>query len=396
MRRNSQHGTPVIVPASSEAGTAKRLENIGFDGKNEQWLQETIHLNPEILPIDELEPAYKPIVPVCMELQTPGGYVDNFYVTPRGNLIFAECKLWRNPEARRRVVAQVFDYIVAISGWTFEELEAAVMKARTGGKTGKAERLFHLVEHMPESPDESCFIDAVSRNLRLGRGLFLIVGDGIREEAEALVNHVDAHPGLHFSLALVEVAGFRLPGGGGDLLQPRTVARTVIVERAIVRIEGGTASVSEPAKPAGAAEEFFECLSKNCEQDLANRLQAFLQKLDALGVDIEVKRTLVPKFRVADDVKIALFQVDRKGRLWTQDTLTKKIIVRELRDVVGKYLEEVARLIGGTAKLVDYTSGIKLHGRAPGIDDLLDHEDEWLSCITRLKDGVGKIIGTNT
>jgi hypothetical protein len=180
---------------------------------DEQWLQHPIQAHPELLPITEIEPAFQPAIPVCIELPTPKGYIDNFFVTPTGNLLFAECKLWRNPEARRQVVTQVMDYVESVTSWRYADLEQAVGRAQLadGGRPQKG--LYDLVGADREL-DEPELVDAVSRNLRLGRGLFFIVGDGIREETESLTAHLQAHAGIHFALALVELALFRLPTGG--------------------------------------------------------------------------------------------------------------------------------------------------------------------------------------
>ena len=51
------------------------------------------------------------------ELKTPAGPIDNFMVTPSGLPVLVECKLWRNPEARRQVVGQILDYAKELSRW---------------------------------------------------------------------------------------------------------------------------------------------------------------------------------------------------------------------------------------------------------------------------------------
>ena len=62
-------------------------------GYDERWLQTLIHRHPELLPVGDIEPAFLPLLPVGMELPTPnGGYIDNFLITPTGNLVFIECK----------------------------------------------------------------------------------------------------------------------------------------------------------------------------------------------------------------------------------------------------------------------------------------------------------------
>lgn len=49
----------------------------------------------------------------------------------------------------------------------------------------------------------------VARHLRRGEFLLLIIGDGIREGVESIVDFVQRHSGLHFNLALVEAALYR-------------------------------------------------------------------------------------------------------------------------------------------------------------------------------------------
>jgi hypothetical protein len=122
MTSRRQHGVPLVVTPFEHGSTVARLERLPRETVSgeaapydEQWLQHLIQAHPEILPITEIEPAFEPAIPVCIELPTPKGYIDNFLVTPTGNLLFAECKLWRNPEARRQVVAQVMDYVESIT-----------------------------------------------------------------------------------------------------------------------------------------------------------------------------------------------------------------------------------------------------------------------------------------
>jgi hypothetical protein len=44
-------------------------------------------------------------------------------------LTLVECKLWKNPEARRQVVAQTLDCVSALSRWSYADLQAKVAAA---------------------------------------------------------------------------------------------------------------------------------------------------------------------------------------------------------------------------------------------------------------------------
>ena len=63
-------------------------------------------------------------VPICTELNTPAGAIDNFLVTPKGLPVLVECKLWRNPEARREVVGQILDYAKELKSLVFVRFAA--------------------------------------------------------------------------------------------------------------------------------------------------------------------------------------------------------------------------------------------------------------------------------
>jgi hypothetical protein len=54
-------------------------------------------------------------VPICTELNTPAGPIDNFMVTPSGLPVLVECKLWRNPESRRVSLARSPNYSRQVS-----------------------------------------------------------------------------------------------------------------------------------------------------------------------------------------------------------------------------------------------------------------------------------------
>src|ERR1700719_4626419 len=84
----------------------------------------------------------------------------------------------------------------------------------------------------------STFNDALTVNLRRGRFLLLIVGDGIREGVEAIAEYLQVHGGLHFSLGLVELPIYVTPDGS-RLIAPRVLARTTVITRNVVALPDG-------------------------------------------------------------------------------------------------------------------------------------------------------------
>ncbi len=209
-----------------------RGERLAFgetNGRNEAWLRDTLFEHPEFLPVKDIDPAYGPLTPLCKELRTEAGPLDIAFINPFGRLTLVECKLWRNPQARREVVAQVLDYARAISRWSYSDLQRQVSAAsgRAGNSPYEMVRASHpdLVEHE--------FVDAAAAALRSGRFLLLIAGDGIREDVGALSELINNNAAMGFSFGLVEVALYGF-GDGSLAIQPRAVAKTRLIEKTLI------------------------------------------------------------------------------------------------------------------------------------------------------------------
>ncbi len=259
----SQYATPIYLPSIKATGIPLQRVSLAGDGEDrysEDDLQRLLFSNPGILPTGDFDDSFKDPVPVCRELGTPNGPLDLLYVTPQGAIVLIEVKLWRNPEARRKVVAQALDYATAISQWDYDRLSSAVQVAL--GKRDKS--LYEIVSAARAGVEEREFCDAVSRNLRRGQFLLLVVGDGIQQNAEELAAFID-RPASEFTFGLIEVAMYRLPEGA-IFVQPRLLAKTVVMRRIVVALEEGVkARIDDGPSPALQAEgevspqgKFFE------------------------------------------------------------------------------------------------------------------------------------------
>jgi hypothetical protein len=403
-----QHTTPLLVAGTEDGSEAEALQRLQFEKDDadkrsylEGWLQRLVQRHPGLLPIEEVEPAYTPVVPVCMELPTTSGQIDNFFVTPTGNLVFAECKLWRNPEMRRQVVAQVMDYAQSLTAWTYTALEEAVRRGVLPDGSKPAGSLYDHVARDAEL-DEAAFIDAVSRNLRLGRGLFFIVGDGIREETETLVDHLQGHAGIHFALALTELALYRLPGGEQLVVQPRLIARTVNIERGIVRLEDSRLSILPADTPVAtaqrqslSAEQFYEHM-RQLDPLLPDRIRAFLARIEPLGVAPEFRRTMILRWQAVDGTRVNVGYVNTSGKVWT-DAATWSGTARAYLDLTQAYVRELAVLVSGEIRRASSDPeviSVAVNGTAPGIDLMLQNQDGWVTAIEKLAAAInGRIEG---
>jgi hypothetical protein len=232
-----QHSIPLYLPTGMGRAVPLvplNLQN-GTGAVSELDIQMLVQTHPECLPIAEIDPMFINPVPICIELNTIlAGSIDNFMVTSSGLPVLVECKLWRNPQARRELVGQILDYAKEITRWSSSDLQREVSRRlNLGGNP-----LLQMVQAADPSVDEAQFNDALTHNLRRGRFLLLIVGDGIREGVEAITEYLNAHAGMHFSLGLVEMPIYLMPDGG-RVVAPRVLLKTATITRTVVALPSG-------------------------------------------------------------------------------------------------------------------------------------------------------------
>ncbi|QQP87548.1 hypothetical protein IGS68_15720 [Skermanella sp. TT6] len=385
---NRALGSPVLVSGECAAVLERvTLQPGKGEGYSEAWLQRLIHNYPACLPIDDIEPGFGMPVAVCMELPTAHGPIDNVLLTPEGNIVLVEAKLWRNPQARREVVAQALDYASCLFSMDYEALEAAALKGVFTGPD-KPSRLYDL---MPgDALDEAAFIDAVNANLRRGRILIIVAGDGIRTEVERLADSLQSHAGFHFTLALVELAVFGAGGPDSLLVLPRTVAKTVMIERGVVRVDDRRTTVvtsmpSPSAAPTAAkplpgtisSEQFFEEIAKR-NPEVPAHLQRFLNDLLPLGIAPEFRRSLILRWTSPAGSTVNLGYIKTNGELWTDLTSHKAP-----KALAHRYVQELADALGFEVDTQSSTGAcfVAKNGKPPRIDAILDKLDAWQAVI---------------
>ena len=376
--------TPVHLGSTSDEDCKRR----------EAFVQNLVHDHPSLVPMAEIEPAFSPLISVCRELPTPAGYIDNFWITPWGGLVFGEAKLVRNPQARREVVAQVLDYASAVASWTFDDLQQAV---RTALKQSDL-TLWSLVQSESDL-DEAQFVDAVERRLRTGRLLLLIIGDGIREGVEALTAHLQLHAGLHVGLALLDLSLWRNPAGG-LVVVPRVPMRTVLIERGIVQVEAAGVRItpaisSRVALPSRASQqvrsvtssegEFFDHLSSK-RPELIEPLNLFLAGLGEIGVTPEVGKTIKLLMSPSPDVSVTAGFIDSSGKIWVNGAWSGAN--RMGNPAAGEtYQSALAAIIGGQVR--QYAKSppevVDQQGRGADVATLLVHQAAWKEAIASFR-----------
>jgi hypothetical protein len=222
-------GNPHFVPVTGSLLGSPAIRLPLTKELNEDWLQEVLHRNPGLLPIESVDDRVAaPLYSLGREISIPPvGSIDNLFISHNGYLVIVETKLWRNPQARREVLAQILDYGSHARAWTYSDLK------RIWEKHG--DQNCDLYAHVrPEDFEEHEWIDRINLNLHHGRIAMLIVGDGIRSEVHTIATAVGSQPDFQYRLGLVELRLYEFDDK--RLVVPVTLAKTIEIERAVVRV----------------------------------------------------------------------------------------------------------------------------------------------------------------
>ena len=223
--------------------TATYLERVDLrSGMNEHWLRDKIFEYPRIIPLNRIDPGAGDFISVCREfpLSKYGSsvFVDVFGISRHGRPVLIECKLWRNPQARREVIAQLLEYASLFRRLSYSDL-TATLKSRFG-MTGQ-NPLYDLVAGLPDAATEDEFTDRVASSLARGDIELIIAGDGIREDTAAIAEHL-LDRGAR--LTLLELQVWK-DGNGQHLLVPHIPFRTEILRQRVLVDEQDRPLVTE-------------------------------------------------------------------------------------------------------------------------------------------------------
>lgn len=321
---NRSQGIPFLISKN----TSQKLERVPLTEKlfQEDWLQKLIFENPQILPVDNLEIGFTPLIPIGREISTSVGFIDNLFISSDGYLTIVETKLWRNPEAKREVVGQIIDYAKDLTNWTFDKLNSEIKNKNLQNK-GIIEAIREFEELEEEL--EAKLIDNIERNLKRGRFLLLIVGDGIRESVEDMVDYLSNSAQMLFTLGLVELQVYKTNANENYIVVPNLITRTKEITRAVIRIENtSTNSVSvqtdfETNKKLPISkritlsqEDFFEQLLENTDNETVQIAKSILDKFGNEGYLVDWGQATF-SLKIPDPngsgSKITIFQVSKKG-----------------------------------------------------------------------------------
>jgi hypothetical protein len=382
MRRDC---TPTWIDGQGRLRPLLRVALADRGEYDEAYLQGMLHARPELLPVEELDGDFAPLVSLGREIAA----IDNLFVSPSGKLTLVETKLWRNREATREVIAQVIDYAACVSSWSYEELEQNCRRALSPAPLA-SNSLYELVRaRFPEAtPGETEFHDSVQRSLKNGRFLLLVVGDGIREGLESMVDYLHSQPGARFKFGLVELQVFTDPGAdGGRLVVPHVLVNSVEIVRAVVLVDnkgGGHTDVSvrvEESDIQAAArqgrhtlseEEFYQ---KMPDPESAAVVRDLLSRACELGAILEWRAGGV-SVRLRDPggtkQKLTLFVVTTRAEIYTRWLWSQLESVGVDTAIAEDWVGALVRLFPGTAGKPGYPDELARNIRIADVESVLD------------------------
>jgi hypothetical protein len=165
-------------------------DSLAFD--NEGELEKVVASQPNLLETDDEEP----LALVNSQVTLPeAGSLDLLFVSEAGLPVAVEVKLARNGESRREVVAQVVDYVSALTSLTVDELNQ-----RVGGSLEIALRSFDAGSDIDEFDRPW---QAVGANLRAGLARVVLVLDDVRPDLERIVRFLSDHSNLDVRLVTI-------------------------------------------------------------------------------------------------------------------------------------------------------------------------------------------------
>jgi len=380
---------------------------------DEKWFRDLLFKYPSLLPSSEIEPAFRELEPIARELPVAGMSADLLFVNSEGYIAIVETKLLRNPGSRREVVAQVIDYACQMSEWSYAQLVEAV---RMATKSSDSDPLLTIMRKAAQDGpfDENEFVESVSRNLRKGRFLLLIIGDDASAEAERMVDFIQRTPHLHFTIGLVELALFHEKEGSVDPLfvQPRIVAKTTLHHRVVIDIAladgvNMKSQIRQQSSPRStgstiSAEAFFEQLRS--VSPVASELAGWALEHapeHQLTADWGASGPSIKYSSESIGTSFNFGQIGKDGSLRTGSLLPKFVKLGLPMDIAVGYLDEIIRLVPDAYRKEfgwqhEIRTQVVLYGKNDSwlpLEKLAPYRQQWFEAIDRAIQKINDIQG---
>ena len=180
-------------------GTWREPVSVGY--ALEADLQVILAEHPELIPGVSAEAQ------TCREFHSGAGPADIVVVDTEGYVTLVECKLAANPQIRREIVGQMFDYASALWRLNIDDF-ASRWQSRT------KDSLFS-----DDSDVAATLRNQVANNLREGRFRIVLAVDAINPDLKRMVEYLNAMSGP--ATSIIAVAYARMKDQGTEILIPR-------------------------------------------------------------------------------------------------------------------------------------------------------------------------------
>jgi hypothetical protein len=197
-------------------------------------------------------------------------------VDSSGELTLVECKLASNPQIRREVVGQMFDYASRLWKMDVDEF-AAKWRARTSSALFLDEADGGVSLEGGLSLRES-----LAQNLAEGRFRIVLAVDVINPALKRMIEYLNAMTGPATSVIAVEYS--RLRQGSVEILMPQVYGQELAEAK------------SKPVRPELTVwnEETFRSWMQDHDRDNLDRLDIFLTTARSAGLTFTGSRTIDP------------------------------------------------------------------------------------------------------
>jgi hypothetical protein len=237
------------------------------DFLRESELQTLLETKPELIALEDADPTSAPMLAIGSGVRLDGRAADLLYVDTAGRLTLIEVKLWRNPESRRKVVAQILEYGAYLSQWTLEKVEE-----QATDYLGGPDKLYGALSKLASNDvqdgleDDEWTVDGfkemVADNLLRHHIRLIIAVDGVIDPLRRIVTFINSSS--QFTMFLLEVEEHRHPDG---------------MKIASINIYGGSPTI----RPQGSRknEERLRAAIRDLDpssRDVAEHLLEFLEK----------------------------------------------------------------------------------------------------------------------
>jgi hypothetical protein len=328
-----------LYKVAIDSGSIETLTRFSFKSEGEDLIspQELIYNNPKlIINIPELELQSSDNIIVTREFNTNRGPIDVLMITSNADVIIVETKLLRNPESHRAVVAQAIDYVKAFYSQSVKELIETLLKSKYTNQ-----------DILAEMKENDLWLAALGKNLAHGNFQLLILGDKIHPNVLGMVESIQSAPHMAFTIFLIELDPFA-DDGNGILLNPRVVAKTIEVERSVIRIqinhEKRTHAIESEVpeaegkgtKPIITSEQFINNFDIT---DFIKPIERFWQEWRELGGDIRFGTVGFSAGIMQGDKRIPIFYVYPQKVSTVSETTKNLYNIPD--DIYQKYKDEL-------------------------------------------------------